>query len=75
MNGIESETSLYDKAALIISDYAGIEKEKIRNFIVTMGLNAILENPSLICITEEQQERMRELKVLMEGGGDEHETV
>jgi len=75
MNGIETETTTRDKAAGIISEYTGIGQDKVKLFIETMGLKAILENPSLICIDDTQIERLSELHAILERAVKTHETV
>lgn len=75
MNGIETETSMKEKAAIIISEYTGIGQEKVKTFIETMGLRAILENPSLICTDESQIERLSELHTILERAVKTSEAV
>jgi hypothetical protein len=67
LKDIVNETSMSDKAASIISEYTGIEKKKIQFFIEEVGLNCIFENPSLICMSEEEKERLGEMKIILEG--------
>lgn len=62
-----NETTMSDKAASIISDYTGIDKVKIQFFIEEVGLHCIFDNPSLICLSEDQKNRLEEMKVILEG--------
>lgn len=67
MKEMINETTMSDKAASIISDYTGIDKVKIQFFIEEVGLHCILDNPSLICLSEDQKNRLEEMKAILEG--------
>ena len=75
MNGIESEISMSESVAGIISEYTGIDKNKVQHFIEQAGLKAILHNPSLICVDEAQQELLHELRELLERTVKANESV
>lgn len=75
MNGLENEISMHEKAAGIISEYTGISQEKVKFFIDSMGLRAVLENPSLICTDDSQIEKLDELHAILERAVKNSETV
>lgn len=55
----------HDKAAEIISDFTGIDSNKLKNFIDKFGLKAILDEPSIICSSQEQENNLALLKDLL----------
>ena len=61
------------KAALIVSKFTGISVSKLEYFIKNFGLNAVLNNPSLMYLTNEQKKLIKELKylILSEVGANE----
>ncbi len=75
MNEIVSEVSMSDQAASIISEYTGIERQKVLFFIEQVGLNTILETPSIICVNPNQEERLKEMKIILDGVAKLDESV
>ena len=58
-----------------ISDFTGIELSKIVYFVQNFGLKTILDNPSLLGITQDQETLLKNLRnVILFGGDDEDGT-
>ena len=58
-----------------ISDFTGIELSKILYFVQNFGLKTILENPTLMGITHDQETRLKDLRnVILFGGDDRNGT-
>ena len=54
-----------------ISDFTGIEFLKIAYFIQHFGLKRILDNPSLMGLTSDQETLLTNLRTVLLFGGDE----
>ena len=54
-----------------ISDFTGIELSKIVYFVQNFGLRTILENPTLMGITEDQETLLNNLRNVILFGGDD----
>jgi len=52
-------------AADILADFTGLEKSKIEFFLKNFGLKAVLYNPSIMGISEEQTEIIEEIRELL----------
>lgn|GEM_PF-1366426 len=54
-----------------ISDFTGIELSKILYFVQNFGLKTILDNPSLMGITQGQETLLNNLRYVILFGGDD----
>lgn len=57
-----------EKAIGFLSEYTGIEKEKIIYFVENFGLKRIMNDTDILGLTNEQKEKIYELKYLIEKG-------
>jgi hypothetical protein len=58
-----------------IANFTGLELSKIVYFVQNFGLKTILENPSLMGITQDQETLLHNLRnVILFGGDDEDGT-
>lgn len=57
-----------EKAIDVLSEYTKIEKEKITFFITNYGFKEFLEGSDIFGLTEEQKEKLQEVKYLIEIG-------
>ena len=74
LDGMDNE-NLYFNACKTISDFTGIELSKIVYFVQNFGLKTILDNPSLLGITQDQETLLKNLRnVILFGGDDEDGT-
>jgi len=60
-----------DEICKTISDFTGLELSKIIYFVQNFGLRRILEQPSLMGITQEQETILNNLRTVLLFGGDE----
>lgn len=55
----------------IIANFTGIELSKIVYFVQNLGLKTILDNPSLMGLTQDQETLLNNLRKLILFGGDD----
>ena len=55
-----------NKAAAIISNFTGVDSSKLANLIWSYGIDAVFNNSTLSWINEEQREKLKELKELLD---------
>lgn len=53
------------RAAEIISNHVGVEKEKLKYFISNMGIKKVFEDPDIIGLDTKQKEKLNEIKELI----------
>lgn len=63
----EQHNSNMDRAASIITKFTGINNDKIKYFLESFGLKAILNNPSIMCTNQDEIKMLNELKEILEG--------
>ena len=70
LDGMDNE-NLSSDVCKTISDFTGIGLSKIIYFVQNFGLITILDNPSLMGITQDQETRLLDLKSIIIFGGDD----
>jgi len=70
LDGMDSE-NLYSDVCKTISDFTCIELSKIVYFVQNFGLKTILDNPTLMGITQDQETILLNLKTIILFGGDD----
>lgn len=60
----------YKKVARLISVYTGVPADKILYFLKSFGISKVLNEPSIIGLTADQELKFKELKVLLEKGDE-----
>lgn len=60
-----NNNSNVSKFSDIISEYTGIDRNKLIFFIEQFGVDTIISNPSIVGVTKDQEQRLLELKVLL----------
>ncbi|MFZ3131445.1 MAG: hypothetical protein WA125_10185 [Desulfosporosinus sp.] len=74
LDGMDNE-NLYFDACKTISDFTGLELSKLVYFVQKFGLITILDNPTLMVITEDQETLLNNLRnIILFGGDDENGT-
>lgn len=53
--------------AMLISEHTGIPKDRIESMICKYGIEEVLKNPSLICTTKDQEQKLKRIGKLITG--------
>ncbi|HRC81762.1 MAG TPA: hypothetical protein PLF27_10290 [Sedimentibacter sp.] len=64
LDGDDDEIKCFSR---LLSKHSGVAEEKIEELINNVGIDALIENPSLLCISKEQEEKIKEIGMLIRG--------
>ncbi len=53
--------------AKLISEHTGIPEDKIESMISKFGIEEVLKNHSLICVTKDQEQKLKQIGKLITG--------
>lgn len=62
---IENRPQIPERTVDIICEYTGISRDKLLFFIERLGLSKVLDEPALIGLDPENEQKFKELKILL----------